>query len=141
MVNFRHGWCWCIKGNNGCKRKSSSTKQVIINSDEQPSWSFSKRSNTHTPCTDFSHSATKKSKLLPRKENIFTKDDFVLFEYEEEIFPGQVDLVKDTGCEIRSLKKSGLNWKWPQEEIKRFYLNKDIKEKINPPKQPLNQHV
>ena len=39
-----------------------------------------------------------------------------------------------------SHEKSGLNWKWPKEESKQFYLNKDIREKIGTPKQ-LNRGV
>ena len=38
------------------------------------------------------------------------------------------------------MRKSGLNWKWPKYDDKRFYSYKFIKKKIVPPKQ-LNRGV
>lgn len=125
---------------NVSKRKNSCVKQEVISLDEQPGCSFSGESNAQNPCTEFRQQSTKKLKSIPKYDMNLIEGDFVLFEYEGEIFPGQVALVKDTGCEIRAMKKSGLNWKWPKEENKLFYLNKDIKEKICPPKQ-LNRGV
>ena len=33
-------------------------------------------------------------------------EDFVIFEYEGELFPDQVTVVKHNGCEIKSMAKS-----------------------------------
>ena len=69
---------------NGGKRKNGSMKQGIIPLDEQPSCSFQRKSK------DLREPSTKKLKSLSNFENNFTEGDFVLFEYEEEIFSGEV---------------------------------------------------
>jgi len=70
----------------------------------------------------------------------FQQGDFVIFEYEGEQFPGQVLNVQQYGCVIRSMVKSGMNWKWPDKADELFYLYTDIKTKIKPP-QSLNRGV
>ena len=61
--------------------------------------------------------------------------DFVIFNYEGELFPGQVSEVKEDGCNIKSLVKSGVDWKWPKHEDLMFYSLCDIITKINCPKE------
>ena len=61
--------------------------------------------------------------------------DYVIFEYEGKLFPGVVTgKVAKKGCSIKSMRRSGLNWKWPKVEDEMLY-NEDIKKKIKPPKQ------
>lgn len=62
------------------------------------------------------------------------KGDFVIIEYDGELLPGQVTAVGENGCDIRSMEKSGINWKWPKLTDEMFYVNEDIKQKIQPPK-------
>lgn len=61
--------------------------------------------------------------------------DYVIFEYEGEQFPGQVTSVQEHGCYVKSMVKSGLNWKWPKKNDEMFYMMSDIKQKIKPPKE------
>ena len=76
----------------------------------------------------------KKKEVVSREVKSMQVDDFVIFEYEGELFPGQVVRAKYNGYEIKSMEKSGFNWKWPKIEDKMFYWRKDIKEKISTPK-------
>ena len=62
-------------------------------------------------------------------------EDFVIFEYEGELLHGQVTVVKHNGCEIKSMAKSGANWKWPKIRNEMFYGKEDLKQKIKTPKQ------
>lgn len=61
--------------------------------------------------------------------------DFVIFNYEGELFPGQVSEVKEDGCNIKSLVKSGVDWKWPKRDDLMFYPLCDISTKINCPRE------
>ena len=62
------------------------------------------------------------------------KNDFVIFSYEEELFPGQIKRVlKNDEVEIKSMVKSGRNWKWPKKEDCIVYPRSDIKQKISQP--------
>ena len=78
-----------------------------------------------------------RNKIKPRKYDV---GDYVIFEYERELFPGEVTYVEEGGCNIKSMAKSGVNWKWPAVEDEMFYENGEIKQKINPPKK-LNRGV
>lgn len=66
--------------------------------------------------------------------NEYTVDDYVIFQYEEELFPGKITSVQNDGCIIRSMTRSGLNWKCPKDTDEMLYMNEDIKQKINSPK-------
>lgn len=57
------------------------------------------------------------------------------YEYEGELFPGQVASCKENGCVIKAMEKSGVNWKWPKQIDEMFYLHADIKQKINQPQE------
>ena len=78
-----------------------------------------------------------RNKIKPRKYDV---RDYAIFEYEGELFPGEVTHVEEGGCNIKSMTKSGVNWKWPTVEDEMFYENEEIKQKINPPKK-LNRGV
>jgi len=60
---------------------------------------------------------------LPDEDNLedetgFAVDDYVIFSYEGELFPGQITAISEEKemREIRSMVKSGFNWKWPKED-------------------------
>ena len=41
------------------------------------------------------------------------ENEFVVFTYEGELFPGQITKVKKNGAIIKSMVKTGKAWKWP----------------------------
>lgn len=64
--------------------------------------------------------------------------NFVLFLYENEVYPGQVTQIKSEknkkSFEIKSLEKSGLyQWKWPLSDDILWYVAEDILEVISTP--------
>ena len=65
----------------------------------------------------------------------FDIGDFVIIEYEGELFPGVIAIMKKDGAEVSAMQRSGLNWKWPKEKNQIFYVKKEIKRKIKCPKQ------
>ena len=62
-------------------------------------------------------------------------NDYVIVEYEGELFPGIVCVKNSTGAEISVMQRSGVNWKWPKLNDQIFYDNLDIKMIINKPKE------
>ena len=58
---------------------------------------------------------------------------FVKFVYESECFPGRIISTNESGCVIKSMTRSGFNWRWPQHEDIMHYPFPDIKIKIAPP--------
>ena len=62
-------------------------------------------------------------------------NDFVIFSYEGELFPGQVTAIDsdDEMFEIRAMVKSGFNWRWPKHNDILFYSFTDVNSKIKPP--------
>ena len=60
--------------------------------------------------------------------------DFVLVQYDCDIYPGLVTEKDEAGCLVKALEKSGGNWKWPEVEDILWYANEDIKGKIGEPK-------
>ena len=59
--------------------------------------------------------------------------DFVIFEYQGELFPGKVTGVQKDGRQIQAMAKSGVNWKWPKVKDDMFYRLENIKQRIGPP--------
>jgi len=75
------------------------------------------------------------AKMKQRADLNVQVDDFVLFEYDGEVYPGVVLVKEDLGCSIKAMAKSGCNWKWPKHEDILWYPMEDITEKIQPPKE------
>ena len=48
--------------------------------------------------------------------------------------------MEEGGCNIKSMAKGEVNWKWPAVEDEMFYENGEIRQNINPPKK-LNRGV
>ena len=67
------------------------------------------------------------------EDSNFSIGNFVKFIYEGEFFPGQIVSVEEDGCVIKSMTRSGFNWRWPQHEDVMQYPFSDIKQKIAPP--------
>jgi hypothetical protein len=60
---------------------------------------------------------------------------YVIFTYEDELFPGQITGAVSNGTfTIKSMQRSGKNWKWPKVEDVMDYEVHDIKQRIKPPK-------
>ena len=59
--------------------------------------------------------------------------NFVKVGYEGECFPGQIISTNESGCVIKSMTRSGFNWRWPQHDDVMHYPFSDIKTKIAPP--------
>lgn len=59
-------------------------------------------------------------------------NEFVLFSYEGELFPGQIIHVHDNGARIKSMQKCGKAWKWPDHIDIMFYQWSDVKATIKP---------
>lgn len=61
-------------------------------------------------------------------------EDFFVFKYEKNYFPGQILKISRSTFLIKSLENSGLyQWKWPFKEDVMWYPKIDIMEKIGPP--------
>ena len=71
----------------------------------------------------------------PEDEIGFAVDDYVIFSYEGELFPGQITAINEEEemCEIRAMVKFGFNWKWPKEDDIMFYPFSDVDCKIQVP--------
>ena len=78
----------------------------------------------------------------PEDETGFAVDGYVIFSYEEELFPGQITAINEEEemCEIRAMVKSGFNWKWPKEDDIMFYSFADVDCKIQVP-QPRKRSI
>lgn len=63
----------------------------------------------------------------------YVQEDYVVVEYEGEMWPGQIASVEEDGAYVKCMARSGLCWKWPEKEDKIFYPLSDIKFKINEP--------
>lgn len=66
----------------------------------------------------------------PAKVNL---GDFVICQYEGELFPGQVTKVHSEGARVKVLQKCAGGWRWPVHEDEIDYLPKDILRKITFP--------
>ena len=75
----------------------------------------------------------KYSGKLVKANKKYRKEDYVIFEREEELFPEVIIFAKVNGYFLRSMVRSGMNWKWPKATDKILYRNEDIKQKINIP--------
>lgn len=62
--------------------------------------------------------STSKNRTPVRRE----VNEFVVFTYEGELFPGQIIVVKENGAVVKAMVKTGKAWKWPEiYEDKLFY--------------------
>jgi hypothetical protein len=65
-----------------------------------------------------------------------TVNDYVVFSYEEELFPGQIlrmPAKPDGFITIKAFQKAGRYWKWPKIHDIMDYPQEDIQYKIQPP--------
>ena len=72
---------------------------------------------------------------IPGAQQGILVNDYVIVEYEGELFPDIVCVKNSTGAEIRVMQRSGVNWKWPKLNDQIVYDNLDIKMIINKPKE------
>ena len=63
----------------------------------------------------------------------YSVGNFVKFVYEGEYFPGKIIFINDDDCMIKSMARSGFNWKWPQHKDIILYPFSNITKKIAPP--------
>lgn len=70
----------------------------------------------------------------PRAQNEYKSDDYVVVEYEGELWPGQIQRTESDGAYVKCMARCGLAWKWPEKEDLIFYPKGNIKFKIEPPK-------
>lgn len=59
-------------------------------------------------------------------------NEFVIFSYEGELFPGQIIQVNPDGAMIKSMQRCGASWKWPDHPDIMFYVWSDVKGCIKP---------
>jgi hypothetical protein len=76
-------------------------------------------------------------KKTPREIIYFgnTVRQYVVFTYENELFPGNINRYDDQGAKISSRKRTLKSWKWPEKEDILTYSWEDIFGTISPPKQ------
>jgi hypothetical protein len=60
---------------------------------------------------------------------------YVVFTYENELFPGKIISYDDQGATVSSMKRTLKSWKWPEKEDILTYSWEDILGSISPPKQ------
>ncbi|CAI6351500.1 unnamed protein product [Macrosiphum euphorbiae] len=68
------------------------------------------------------------------KTSSYTVGCFVIVEYEEEYFPGEIMKKKANEYQVRVMCMSGLNWKWPEKEDICWYKKEYVMQSIMPPK-------
>ena len=77
---------------------------------------------------------TKDVKKQPDKStHEFTVSDWCVVEYDNKLFPGEIERVDDGMYEVSTMVKVGRYWKWPVHEDKILYLKEQIMKKLNPP--------
>ena len=64
---------------------------------------------------------------------IININDWVLFSYKDERFPGEVTNITGSDFEVNVMHKSGNIWKWPKRECKILCKWENIVQRINPP--------
>jgi hypothetical protein len=60
---------------------------------------------------------------------------YVVFIYQNELFPGKMISYDDKGATVSSMKRSLKSWKWPEKEDIKTFSWEDILGSIIPPKQ------
>lgn len=126
-------------------KKKTKTLNVESDSDIDDVENVSYRDSTSSAEENFSdleaNSTEKQSKdysngsgdsWMPVRREV---NEYVIFTYEEELFPGTIVKVEDDGAVVRSMQKCGNAWKWPDKHTDElFYEWKDILGHINKPK-------
>lgn len=75
------------------------------------------------------------SEFLPTFNKINKRiGSFVVFKYEDNIFPGVIESFDDEGVSISAMKRSVNNWKWPENKDELYYKWEDVLGGIEPPK-------
>lgn len=65
----------------------------------------------------------------------FMVEDYVVVNFEGELFPGKVTQRKDGGYMVSAMAKSGMNWKWPRRPDEIYYTEQEVLKRIEAPKQ------
>lgn len=60
--------------------------------------------------------------------------EYVVFKYEEELFPGKITHFNNKEVNISAMQRSLRSWKWPQPQDLHNYPWEDVLGRINPPK-------
>lgn len=74
-----------------------------------------------------------KSETESDKVNKFHLNDFVIFKYEGNYFPGQIQEIESDVLLIKSMEKLGIHWRWPNREDVIWYRFSDVVSNIKPP--------
>lgn len=73
--------------------------------------------------------------LCPVSENgKYLINDFVIFKYDETLYPGLIINTTEEGAFIQSMEKSKKYYRWPVKTDEMFYNWVDVMMKISPPK-------
>ena len=126
-----------MRYDDGSKSQRGKRKK-IINVEQGKSVGVSDLASTFGKSTSFSKLP---EEGYPEEENDKEDDtkigvnDFVIFSYEGELFPGQVTAIDsdDEMFDIRAMVKSGFNWRWPKHDDIMFCPFTDVNSKIKPP--------
>jgi hypothetical protein len=102
-------------------RSSNSANSSFSCSDVEPDASTPHSSSGSSSPNKNSVEAGNKSGAFP-----LNKGDHVLVKYEGRLYPGAVMLVKKMGANVRCMKASGRNWKWPAKPDELYYPQCDI---------------
>lgn len=68
------------------------------------------------------------------RESTFKGDDFVVVNFEGQLFPGRVTEVKPEGYIVSTMERTKKNWRWPDREDAILYSKEEILYTIQSPK-------
>ena len=67
------------------------------------------------------------------ENDLYAVGNFVIVDFEGDLYPGKVIDIGDDGLNVSVLHKSGLNWRWPKAVDAIHYSRSEIKKKISEP--------
>ena len=80
------------------------------------------------------YAMTKDAKNDPDKSaDEFVVSDWCVVEYDNQLFPGEIQTVVGEKYEVSAMIKAGRFWKWPAQEDRILYLRDQIVKGLNPP--------
>lgn len=131
-------------GNSGIKkkcRKMKSRKETVSSESESADEIYEtveSDESTGPFIEEEEHIEEKENESSALNKNLlcdsYVLHDYVVVEYEGEIWPGKVTTLEEDGAYIKCMTRCGLAWKWPEKEDCIFYSKTDIKFKIKEPK-------
>ena len=107
LQEMRHGHATKVKASR--RKKLQVEPGKTVGSADLPSTSADKS-------FEDSDDQDKKDQGAEKEDDDFSYSvgNFVKFVYEGEYFSGKIIFINDNGCMIKSMARSGFNWKWPQ---------------------------